>query len=139
MLQSRIEVPVTERRANSRFPMQMDLRYRYAHRRTKGRVHAGVIEDISSSGLRFTAEEAVEVGRRLEVSMDWPVRLDGAIPLQMVVTGTVVRCSGAEVALRIHSHEFKTRCAEGHSGAANHADHRELAYAGSGFAERRVG
>jgi hypothetical protein len=49
------------------------------------------------------------VGQNLDVSIDWPARLDDDVQLQVVVSGVVVRTTGAVIALRIERHEFRTR------------------------------
>jgi hypothetical protein len=65
--------------------------------------------DMSSSGLSFTADRPLLVGQNLDVSIDWPARLDDDVQLQVVVSGVVVRTTGAVIALRIERHEFRTR------------------------------
>src|ERR1039457_1753509 len=65
--------------------------------------------DLSSSGLSFTADALPPTGQRLEVAIDWPVLLDGAVRLQLVMSGLVVRTSGTTTAVRIQRHDFKTR------------------------------
>jgi hypothetical protein len=64
---------------------------------------------MSSSGLCFTADRALPIGQKLDVSIDWPARLDDDVQLQVVVSGVVVRATGAVIALRIERHEFRTR------------------------------
>lgn len=64
---------------------------------------------ISSSEVRFTASQAFAAGQRIQVSLDWPARLDNKIPLRLVVSGEILR-SGRNVAvMTIKSHEFRTR------------------------------
>ena len=65
--------------------------------------------DMSSSGLRFQADRPLAVGLRLDVSIDWPVPLDGGVQLQLIVSGMVVRSNDTETAVRIERHEFRTR------------------------------
>jgi hypothetical protein len=65
--------------------------------------------DISSSGLRFTADTALLIGQKIVVYIDWPVLLNGDIKLKLVVLGVVVRTNGTEVALQIQRHDFRTR------------------------------
>jgi hypothetical protein len=66
---------------------------------------------MSSSGLSFTADRPLSIGQKLDLSIDWPARLDGDVQLQLVVSGVVVRNSGAVTALRIERHDFRTRSA----------------------------
>ena len=70
---------------------------------------AGQTVDFSSSGLRFSADGPLEPGLTVELFIDWPLLLDGGVQLQLTMTGTVVRSSGTETALRIRRHGFRTR------------------------------
>jgi hypothetical protein len=64
---------------------------------------------MSSAGLSFTADRPLSIGQKLDVSIDWPARLDEDVQLQVVVSGVVVRTTGAVIALRIERYEFRTR------------------------------
>jgi hypothetical protein len=64
---------------------------------------------MGSGGILFTTEEKLELGRVVEVSVNWPARLDGVCPLQFVATGRVVRSESDRAAVRIERYEFKTR------------------------------
>jgi hypothetical protein len=65
--------------------------------------------DLSSSGLSFTADRPLLTGQELDVSIDWPVLLNGGTKLQLIIFGLVVRTSGRAIALQIRRHEFRTR------------------------------
>jgi hypothetical protein len=73
---------------------------------------SGSVIDISSSGLRFMAQEPMESGLRLALAIDWPVLLDGSVHLQLIVKGVVVWSSGTETAIRIERSDFRTRSVE---------------------------
>jgi len=45
----------------------------------------------------------------VELSVNWPARLDGTCALQFVATGRVVRSELNRAAVRIERYEFKTR------------------------------
>jgi hypothetical protein len=96
-------------RAGVRFPVSLEIRYSVAGRRGPVETGSGRTIDMSSSGVAFTADRPLLVGQRLDVSIDWPARLDEDVQLQVVVSGVVVRTSGAVIALRIERHEFRTR------------------------------
>jgi hypothetical protein len=65
--------------------------------------------NISSKGLLFSSAEQFERGCILEVTLDWPVRLNQQIPLKLVVQGHVIRSTDGCTALRITHYEFRTR------------------------------
>jgi hypothetical protein len=74
-------------------------------------VGTGRTIDVSSSGLRFTADHPLLIGHRILAYIDWPALLSGGIKLQLVISGVVIRTNGTEVALKIERHDFKTRSA----------------------------
>ena len=94
-----------ERRASTRFPLTLDVRYAVSGVETG----SGRTIDLSSSGLSFTADRPLLTGQRLQVSIDWPVLLDGGVKIQLIISGVVVRTNGTATAVEIQQHEFKTR------------------------------
>ena len=99
----------SDRRAGVRFPVNLEVRYSIAGRCGPVETGSGHTTDMSSSGLSFTADRPLSIGQNLDVSIDWPARLDDDVQLQVVVSGVVVRTAGAVIALRIERHEFRTR------------------------------
>jgi hypothetical protein len=97
-----------ERRKASRYPLHQDLRFRVLHREIK-LSGTGQTLDFSSSGILFWSKEFLRVGNIVEVSVDWPVRLDGTCPIKIVAEGPVVRVDGHRIAMRITRYEFRTR------------------------------
>ena len=107
-----------DRRETSRFPVREEIRYRLLH--TKGLPTSGVGKtlDIGSGGILFTTEGRLPMGRLVEVAVNWPVRLNGACPLQFVAVGKVVRSEATKAAVQITRYEFKTRGSNGVAAAA---------------------
>src|SRR5664280_2653817 len=108
----------TDRRETSRFPVREEVRYRVLHARGLRASGVGKTLDIGSGGILFTTEERLPVGRLVEVSVNWPARLDGVCPLQFVATGRVIRSDVQRAAVRIERYEFKTRSVNGLMAAA---------------------
>lgn len=77
--------------------------------------------NIGSGGILFTTENRLPLGRTVELSVNWPARLDGICPLQFVATGRVVRAEENRAAVRIERYEFKTRSANGYTNNAGAA------------------
>ena len=78
----------------------------------------GKICDISSGGVRFmsdwhqtvdTSSEPLALGTKVELSIDWPVLLDGACRLQLKGRGRIVRSDGHAIAIEFERYEFCTR------------------------------
>lgn len=104
-----VESPLEpNRRAIDRFPIVREVRYRVVSARGTAEAGTGTTVNISSSGVLFTAQTPLPVGRRLELSINWPAQLPGKVLLKLVVHGRIVRCQGTEVAIRIEDHEFRT-------------------------------
>jgi hypothetical protein len=49
------------------------------------------------------------LGSLVELSVSWPVRLDGTCPLKLVVFGRIIRAEADRAAARIERYEFRTR------------------------------
>ena len=98
-----------EKRKSSRFPVQQDLQYRAIDHSDGKLTGAGLTLDMSGSGIRFSIQERIPLGRIVEVSVDWPVRLGGTCPLKMVLVGRVVRSEANWAALSILQYEFRTK------------------------------
>jgi hypothetical protein len=70
---------------------------------------AGHTLDMSSGGILFTTAEALDPGKRLEIAVNWPARLDGTCRLKLVAMGRVVRSEADRAAIAIEHYEFKTQ------------------------------
>ena len=55
----------------------------------------------------------LRLGSRVDLSIDWPVRLEGGAQLSLNVLGTVTRSELSLVALRIINYEFRIRARRG--------------------------
>lgn len=97
-----------DRRRNNRFPVNEDVKYRVMHKasRISG---TGRTLNMGSGGVLFTTDEKLPLGRHVEISMNWPARLDGTCPLKFVASGRVIRSEGNKAAVRIERYEFRTR------------------------------
>jgi hypothetical protein len=103
------KVASPERRASTRFPLAIEVRYALTGCRERRKTGSGQTIDLSGSGLSFTADRPLLTGQQLEVAVAWPVLLDGGVQLQLTMSGEVVRTNGTLTALKIQRHEFKTR------------------------------
>jgi hypothetical protein len=71
---------------------------------------------MSSSGILFSTEQRLHLGRLVEVSVNWPARLGGTCPLKFVAVGRVVRSEPNRAALKIERYEFRTRATAAAAG-----------------------
>jgi hypothetical protein len=100
--------PVVERRAKKRFTIERPVRYRFLYGAALGQVATGRAVDASSNGIWIEAEHELRVGDPLELLIDWPAQLNGAVPLQLVTAGCVVRVVGRNAAVSVERYEFRT-------------------------------
>ena len=80
--------------------------------KSRAEAGAGRTVDMSSGGILFTTSEALDPGRRLEIAVNWPARLDGTCRLKLVAMGRVVRSEWDRAAIVIEHYEFKTQGAK---------------------------
>jgi hypothetical protein len=97
-----------DRRRTTRFPVCEELRYRILHKSSPVS-GIGKTLNIGSGGILFSTEQKLPLGRTVELSVNWPVRLDGTCPLKFVAVGRVVRADSQYAAVRIERYEFRTR------------------------------
>src|SRR5690349_2412339 len=98
-----------ERRNKQRFPLQREMRYKLLEQGQTGGAGTGQTVDISSGGVSFISDRSLPADAIIEISMSWPVTLENACPLRLVVKGRVVRNEGNAVACTIDKFEFRTQ------------------------------
>lgn len=84
--------------------------------------------EISSRELSFDTNERFTIGQCLWVSVEWPARLDGRLPLRMTILGRVLQTDAGRTTVSIDSHEFRIRRIE---AAPRFVAGRETLYGGS--------
>ena len=107
------EMPSTERRRSSRFPIEREIRYKTLNQRTELQSGVGKTLNISSSGVLFTCEHDMPLGTRLEVSISWPAQLNEKCLLNLVARGRITRHVKGQLALQIQQYEFRTQSRPG--------------------------
>jgi hypothetical protein len=98
-----------DRRTNARFPCRLAVSYQALEHPFFSGVATSETLNISSKGLLFATEEALQPGQLLQVSVDWPARLENQVPLKLVAEGRIVRNLNGLAAMRIDKYEFRTR------------------------------
>jgi hypothetical protein len=101
-----------DRRTNARFPCRLAVSYQSLEHPFLAGVATSETLNISSKGLLFPTEEALQPGQLLQVSVDWPARLENQVPLKLVAEGRIVRNLNGLAAMRIDKYEFRTRRAK---------------------------
>ena len=103
-----IEHIAGERRARQRYPLRLPVEYRVLAGKNAA-TGFGVTRDLSSGGIAFEVHELLHAGVQVEVSVQWPVPLDGATPLKLVVRGRLLRVEEGLAALRVQRCQFHTQ------------------------------
>jgi len=98
-----------ERRSSGRFPIHQEVVYTLIEGKARSERGSGKTVDISSGGILFTTAETLHPGKRLEVEVNWPARLDGTCRLKLVALGRVVRSEHDRAAIAIEHYEFRTQ------------------------------
>lgn len=97
-----------DRRYCRRYGIALDVRWKLVRRRKVLESGTGRTIDLSSGGLRFDAGRRLPVGLNVELSIAWPALLHNVAPMQLVVTGRVIRSDAREAAITMSAHEFRT-------------------------------
>jgi hypothetical protein len=94
-----------ERRTRLRFPFELRVRFRSLG--VYPVAGSGWVRNISSSGILVAYQHEISAGTPLELNIDWPTRLDGRIPLQLVAVGPVVRNELFSFAVGLERYHFR--------------------------------
>lgn len=97
-----------DRRDDRRYNLALDLRWKLVRRRKVLDSGNGRTLDLSSSGILFEAGRQLPVGLNVEMSIAWPALLHNVAPMQLVVSGRIVRSEGGRAAIQMAQHEFRT-------------------------------
>jgi CheY-like chemotaxis protein len=97
------------RRTHVRFPVRLAVNYQALEHPFFSGTAVSETLNISSKGLLFATSHPLQPGQLLQVSVDWPARLENEIPLKLVAEGRVIRVVDGQAAVRIDKYEFRTR------------------------------
>jgi hypothetical protein len=107
-----------DRRRDRRYGIDLEVRWRVIRRRRVMDSGVGRTLDLSSGGILFDAGRQLSFGTNVELAISWPVLLQNQAPLQLIVSGRVVRCAGNRTAVMMAQHEFRTSGASAEQRAA---------------------
>ena len=102
-----LEVIRGDRRNDCRYELTLDLRFSCGAARSLLVGH-GVSVDLSRSGILFQTEDPPPPGSEVEIRLAWPIRLQGILPLDLVLRGTILYTCPRGTVLRTRSYEFQT-------------------------------
>ena len=93
---------------SARYPLALELRYK-AVSADMTIFGTGRTSLMSSTELIFGADQRLEEGMKAEISIAWPVLLDGRVRLQLVIDGAIARSEGGLTAVQIWKYHYRTR------------------------------
>jgi FixJ family two-component response regulator len=99
----------SERRNHARFDCHLAVSYQSLEKPFLSGNGSSETLNISSKGVLFRADEALEPGQLIQISLDWPARLENQVPLKLVAEGRIVRNISGVAAMTIEKYEFRTR------------------------------
>jgi len=97
-----------DRRLDRRYDLRLTVRWKLVRGKRILETGKGTTLDLSSSGVLFETDRQLPSGGNIELSICWPVLLHNVAPLQLVISGRVVRVAGSRTAIRMTQHEFRT-------------------------------
>lgn len=92
-----------------RYPLHLPLRFRAYRGPALVKSGEGETLSIGVRDVLFWTDEAPKGGLVAELSIDWPVLLNGRTPLQLCIFGEIVSCSGQHVLVHITDHELELK------------------------------
>lgn len=104
------DLGLPERRRRTRYPVVLLLRFQtLVSNLHYGAAQSGHTVDFASQGFLVSTDEPMPtIGSKIRARVDWPVALDGKLPLQFVVTGHVVRVGEKCFGVSFERHELCT-------------------------------
>jgi len=97
----------TDRRTNRRYELRLPIHYRVAEKGAAASTGSGTTCDLSSTGLSFRCRRALPVGAHIEMTVEWPSKYGDLYPIELLVTGFIVRSIGGRIGVRVASRKFR--------------------------------
>jgi hypothetical protein len=97
-----------DRRSSRRYYIDLEVRWKLLRGKVLLDSGIGRTVDFSSGGILVETGRKLPVGRKIHLSVSWPVLLHNAALMQLALEGRIVRSDGARIAVQIVQHEFRT-------------------------------
>jgi len=102
-------IKATDRRTKSRFSIRRELRFKVLDEGAIVDSGIGQTLNVSSGGVAFTVDHALKPNAFIELSVSWPVLLDGTCPMRLIVFGRVLRSTERKSVCTIDKYEYRTQ------------------------------
>jgi hypothetical protein len=97
-----------DRRLSTRYPIALELQCKLLKNRGAERAVFGRTLNMSSGGVLFEADRLLPASGVIELSINWPLQLEGACSLKIVIRGRIIRSDAKATAIRAEYHQFRT-------------------------------
>ena len=104
---NRADIQEMERRFNRRYKLRLPLHYRVSQKGAEARIGSGMTLDLSTAGVSFRCRRPLPVGAHIEMNIAWPAKYADTHPIDLVITGFVVRSDSGRTAARVTSRKFR--------------------------------
>ena len=94
-------------RRRRRYELHLPVHFRLSQKGVVARWGTGLMRDMSASGLSFRTRRTLPVGSHIELVIDWPVRYAQTRPVDLQVTGFILRSDPGRTAVCITAHRFR--------------------------------
>jgi len=102
-----MDITSTDRRQHRRYELRLPLHYQVAEKGAMPRSGSGNTCDLSSSGLSFRCRRPLPVGAHIEMNVEWPSKYGDLYPIELQVTGFIVRNVSGKTGVRVTSRKFR--------------------------------
>lgn len=96
-----------DRRSHRRYPVSVDIEYRFVSPAGHVQVGRGRTVNVSSGGVLFEAEVAIPVNTTIELSISWSLRSEDQVQRELHATGKTVRVEDRHVAVKFDHSLFR--------------------------------
>ena len=102
-----MEIAAQERRETKRYELHLPIHYRVSQKGIIARWGTGMTREMSTSGVSFRTRKPLPVGSHVEMIVNWPAKYGDDQPIDLQLTGFVVRSDGSRTAVRVTSRRFR--------------------------------
>src|SRR5438270_2360617 len=96
-----------ERRSTARYELHLPVHFRVSQKGVVARWGTGMTREMSTTGLSFRTRKPLPVGSHIEMIVDWPAKYADSQPIDLQLTGFVVRSDAHRTAVRVTSRRFR--------------------------------